>query len=202
MQQALTRSSEHSPGPGHSSSSDSSSSSALAHASPRETNSGSAVATDLRSALPNPTEEVRMQPEAQPSSRTPRIVTRDLRASFGSTQAVRGVSMDFRDHQVKAIIGPSGCGKSTLLRCINRMHETVPTARVEGQVLLDGQDIYARDVNAIDVRRLIGMVFQRPTAFPTMSIRDNVAAGLRILPRAHALGRTELQEAVERALRR
>jgi phosphate transport system ATP-binding protein len=89
------------------------------------------------------------------------------------------VSIDFPDGQVTAIIGPSGCGKSTLLRCLNRMHETVPLASVKGEVQLDGRDLYARGVNPIEVRRHIGMVFQRPTPFPTMSIRDNVAAGLR-----------------------
>ena len=88
--------------------------------------------------------------------------------------------------RVTAIIGPSGCGKSTLLRCLNRMHETVPGARVEGEVRFEGRDIYSPSVSAIGVRRHIGMVFQRPTPFPTMSIRDNVAAGLKILPRADA----------------
>src|SRR5829696_8606522 len=111
--------------------------------------------------------------------------TRALGAFFGSTQAVRDVSLDFPANEVTAIIGPSGCGKSTLLRCLNRMHETVPGARVGGQVVLsapgDGaQDLYAPGVNPIAVRRQIGMVFQRPTPFPTMSIRDNVAAGLKV----------------------
>ena len=113
-----------------------------------------------------------------PSAR-PRIAVRKLDALFGNTRAVREVSIDFQDGQVTAIIGPSGCGKSTLLRCLNRMHETVPLARVNGEVLLDGKDLYARGVNPIEVRRHIGMVFQRPTPFPTMSISDNVAAGLR-----------------------
>jgi phosphate transport system ATP-binding protein len=126
---------------------------------------------------------------------------RDLDAYFGSTRAVRDVSLDLRDGEVTAIIGPSGCGKSTLLRCLDRMHETVPGARVEGEVLLDGQDIYAKGVDAIRVRRHIGMVFQRPTPFPTMSIRDNVAAGLRVLGR-DAPSRRETDEIVEHALRR
>jgi len=94
------------------------------------------------------------------------------------------VTADFPDCEVTAVIGPSGCGKSTLLRCLNRMHETVPTASVEGDVTLDGTSIYKSDLTAIAVRREIGMVFQRPTPFPTMSIRDNVVAGLRILGRA------------------
>jgi phosphate transport system ATP-binding protein len=129
-----------------------------------------------------------------------RVAVRQLDAYFGAIRAVRGAGIDFFDRQVTAIIGPSGCGKSTLLRCINRMHETVPTARVEGEVLLDGRDIYARGVNAIEVRRHIGMVFQRPTPFPTMSIRDNVASGLSTLGR-HKPGRRETDEIVEQSLR-
>jgi len=122
-----------------------------------------------------------------------------LNAWFGSVHAVKDVDMQIHDRQVTAIIGPSGCGKSTFLRCLNRMHETVPTARVSGTVELDGRDIYARGVNAIAVRRHIGMVFQRPSPFPTMSIRDNVAAGLRILDVARP-SRAETHEIVERAL--
>lgn len=123
-----------------------------------------------------------------------------LDAYFGSVHAVKGVSMRIQDRQVTAIIGPSGCGKSTFLRCLNRMHETVPTARVEGEVELDGRDIYARGVNAIAVRKHIGMVFQRPTPFPTMSIRDNVAAGLRVMD-GH-VSRRETDAIVESALQR
>jgi phosphate transport system ATP-binding protein len=130
-----------------------------------------------------------------------RLEAAKLSAYFGSAEVVRGVSIGFRDREVTAIIGPSGCGKSTLLRCLNRMHETVPTARVGGSVTLDGQDIYARGVNAIEVRRHIGMVFQRPTPFPTMSIRDNVAAGLQILGR-HRPSKSETDHIVEDALRR
>jgi phosphate transport system ATP-binding protein len=111
------------------------------------------------------------------------------------------VTLAFREREVSAIIGPSGCGKSTLLRCLNRMHETVPTARVEGRVYLDGRDIYAPGVNPIAVRRHVGMVFQRPTPFPTMSIRDNVAAGLRV-SEGGMPPRGEVDEIVERALRR
>jgi len=122
-----------------------------------------------------------------------------LDAYFGSVHAVKGVSMRIDDRKVTAIIGPSGCGKSTFLRCLNRMHETVPTARVEGEVELDGRDIYASGVNAIAVRKHIGMVFQRPTPFPTMSIRDNVAAGLRVLDSARP-NRAQADEIVERAL--
>ena len=130
-----------------------------------------------------------------------RLEASALRAYFGSAEVVRGVSLAFGDRAVTAIIGPSGCGKSTLLRCLNRMHETVPTARVAGTVTLDSQDIYARGVNPIEVRRHVGMVFQRPTPFPTMSIRDNVAAGLQILGRDRP-SRTETDAIVEDALRK
>ena len=125
---------------------------------------------------------------------------RSLSAWFGDQPAVRSVSVDFRAREVTAIIGPSGCGKSTLLRCLNRMHETVPTARVEGSVRLHGTDIYGKAVSPIALRRHIGMVFQRPSPFPTMSIRDNVAAGLRV--RANRISRAATDETVERALRR
>jgi len=129
----------------------------------------------------------------------PRVRVSALDAYFGSVHAVKGVSMRIDNRKVTAIIGPSGCGKSTFLRCLNRMHETVSTARVEGEVELDGRDIYARGVNAIAVRKHIGMVFQRPTPFPTMSIRDNVAAGLRVLDSARP-NRAQADEIVERAL--
>jgi phosphate transport system ATP-binding protein len=130
-----------------------------------------------------------------------RLEASAVRAFFGSAEVIRSVSIPFRDREVTAIIGPSGCGKSTLLRCLNRMHETVPTARVNGSVSLDGHDIYARGVNAIEVRRHVGMVFQRPTPFPTMSIRDNVAAGLQILGRDKP-SRTETDHIVEDTLKR
>ena len=111
---------------------------------------------------------------------------------------MRNVSLEFADRAVTAIIGPSGCGKSTLLRCLNRMHETVPGAVVEGDVRLGGIDIY-KGSDPIAVRRHIGMVFQRPTPFPTMSIRDNVAAGLRLKLGAGP-SRSETAEIVESAL--
>ena len=130
----------------------------------------------------------------------PAVQTRGLDAYFGTTHAVRDVSLDVPENQVTAIIGPSGCGKSTLLRCLNRMHETIPLARVEGEVLLHGRNIYASEVDPIALRRHVGMVFQRPTPFPTMSIRDNVAAGLRVPP-GERLDRRQVDEVVERALR-
>jgi phosphate transport system ATP-binding protein len=106
--------------------------------------------------------------------------------------------MPLRDREVTAVIGPSGCGKSTFLRCLNRLHETVPLARASGRVLLDGRNIYARGVNPIRVRKHIGMVFQKPTPFPTMSIRDNVSAGLKVLRERPSRGET--REIVEKAL--
>ena len=130
----------------------------------------------------------------------PRIQVEGLSAWFGEARALRDVSVDLHDRRVLAIIGPSGCGKSTFLRAINRMHETVPGARATGRVLLDGHDIYDEGASPVKVRRMIGMVFQRPTPFPTMSIRDNVAAGLGVngdRPRPR-----EVDEIVERALRR
>ena len=130
-----------------------------------------------------------------------RLSVGELDAYFGTAHVVKTVSIDFLERNVTAIIGPSGCGKSTLLRCLNRMHETVPGAHARGRVLFEGQDIYARGIDPAALRRHIGMVFQRPTPFPTMSIRDNVAAGLRMLP-GPAAARGRADEIVERALRR
>jgi phosphate transport system ATP-binding protein len=103
-----------------------------------------------------------------------------LGAWFGRQQVLRGISLVVRPCSVLAIIGPSGCGKSTFIRCINRLHELVPGARVEGRLLLDGRDLYAPGVDPVELRRRVGMVFQRPNVFPTMSIRDNVLAGLQL----------------------
>jgi phosphate transport system ATP-binding protein len=147
---------------------------------------------------PTPADEVR--PLALRESRV-HLVAQEVDAWFGAVQAVRGALLAFRAGEVTAIIGPSGCGKSTFLRCLNRMHETVPGARVRGRVLLDGRDIYAPGASLATIRRRVGMVFQRPTPFPTMSIRDNVAAGLRALGRA-APGHAETDALVEDALRR
>jgi phosphate transport system ATP-binding protein len=131
----------------------------------------------------------------------PCIVANHLSAFFGETAAVRDVSISIPQNAVTAIIGPSGCGKSTLLRCFNRMHETVPRARVEGSVEILGSSIYGENTSPIAVRRHVGMVFQRPTPFPTMSIRANVAAGLRVDPKSHAT-RGATDEIVEEALQR
>jgi phosphate transport system ATP-binding protein len=109
------------------------------------------------------------------------IALRNLDAYYGETHAVKGVDLDYAANRVTAMIGPSGCGKSTLVRCINRMHEEIPGARTTGEVLLDGLDLYADEVDVVSVRRAIGMVFQKPNPFPTMSVFDNVAAGLRLI---------------------
>jgi phosphate transport system ATP-binding protein len=108
----------------------------------------------------------------------PKLEVQHLNAYFGGTRAVKDISLAVAVRHVLAIIGPSGCGKSTFVRCLNRMHELTPGARSEGRVLLDGEDVY--DVDPVYLRRRVGMVFQRPNVFPTMSIRDNVVAGLRL----------------------
>jgi phosphate transport system ATP-binding protein len=114
-----------------------------------------------------------------PASAGHSVSVKDLHAFYGSSEAVKGIDIEFAAGQVTAIIGPSGCGKSTMIRCINRMHEEIQGARATGEVALDGLDLYAPEVDLTAVRRLIGMVFQKPTPFPTMSIAQNVAAGLK-----------------------
>ncbi len=129
---------------------------------------------------------------------TARIATDKLTAMYGKFTAVKGVSLAFAPNQVHALIGPSGCGKSTFLRTLNRLHELSDQGWITGRVLLDGEDIYAPKVNAMQLRRRVGMVFQRPTPFPTMSVYDNVAAGLRVNRR---LPKAELDSVIERSLR-
>jgi phosphate transport system ATP-binding protein len=129
--------------------------------------------------------------------RLSRLRTEDLTARFAGKPAVRGVSLGFPANTVTAIIGPSGCGKSTFLRCLNRMHELVEGGTVEGRVLLDGVDVYAAQVDPIGLRKRVGMVFQKPTPFPTMSIFDNVAAGLKV----NGTDKGDMKEHVEVALR-
>jgi phosphate transport system ATP-binding protein len=124
------------------------------------------------------------------------ITVKDLHAYYGDNHAIRGVSIDYAANRVTAMIGPSGCGKSTVLRCLNRMHEEIPGARAEGSVTLDDVDIYGTKIDVVSVRRAIGMVFQKPNPFPTMSIFDNVAAGLRLTSgRGH-----NMRERVEQSL--
>ncbi|HET8976629.1 MAG TPA: phosphate ABC transporter ATP-binding protein PstB [Solirubrobacteraceae bacterium] len=125
------------------------------------------------------------------------VQVENLHAYYGANHAIKNINLTFRANEVTAIIGPSGCGKSTMVRCINRMHEEIPYARAEGRVLLDDEDVYSPKVDVTAVRRAIGMVFQRPNPFPTMSIFDNVASGLRL---AGVRGEN-MRERVHRSLR-
>src|ERR1051326_5161984 len=126
------------------------------------------------------------------------IHVQQLNAWFGAKQALYEIDLEIPPNQTTAIIGPSGCGKSTFVRCLNRMHETVPDARVNGKVAVGGMDVYGRGVSPVSVRRRIGMVFQKPNPFPTMSIYDNVAAGLKL---NGFRNRQKLDHIVEQALR-
>jgi phosphate transport system ATP-binding protein len=155
-----------------------------------------------------PADPVAVRPTVPPPARTVAdeaavaagaIEVQGLNVFYGAFQAIRDISLTIRPNAVTAIIGPSGCGKSTFLRTLNRMHELTPTARVEGSIRLDGTDIMAADVDPVQLRRVVGMVFQRPNPFPTMSIFDNVVAGLRLTGR-HS--QVELDEVAERSLRR
>ncbi|HEX3875329.1 MAG TPA: phosphate ABC transporter ATP-binding protein PstB [Solirubrobacteraceae bacterium] len=137
------------------------------------------------------------RPAPPATKRAHSVRLEELRAFYGSAEQVKGVDLDFHANEVTAIIGPSGCGKSTLLRCINRMHEEIPGAHAEGRVLLDDANIYDSSIDIVAVRRAIGMIFQKPNPFPTMSIFDNVAAGLRL----SGTGRGDLHGKVESALR-
>ncbi|TFH34251.1 MAG: phosphate ABC transporter ATP-binding protein [Anaerolineales bacterium] len=123
----------------------------------------------------------------------------DLNFYYGPSRALSHISIPIREREITALIGPSGCGKSTFLRCLNRMNDTIPHTRVEGQVLLDGVDIYQSGIDPVDLRQRVGMVFQKPNPFP-QTVFDNVAYGPRILDLAH--NRSELDEIVERSLQR
>jgi phosphate transport system ATP-binding protein len=126
-----------------------------------------------------------------------KVAVAGLSAFFGATRAVRDAAIDLVERKVTAIIGPSGCGKSTFLRCLNRMHELVPGASAKGKVLLDGEDVYGAAVDPVLLRRRVGMVFQKPNPFPSMTIRENVLAGLRL---TNQLDVARGDEIVERAL--
>ncbi len=128
-----------------------------------------------------------------------RLDATNLNIYYGKFLAVSNVNLTIAPRSVTAFIGPSGCGKSTVLRTLNRMHEVIPGARVDGEVMLDGENIYANKVDPVDVRRTIGMVFQRPNPFPTMSIYDNVVAGLRLQSRR--ISKSDLDGVVEKSLR-
>jgi phosphate transport system ATP-binding protein len=127
------------------------------------------------------------------------IHVKDLNAWFGATQALHNISMEIPAKHATAIIGPSGCGKSTFVRCLNRMHETLPQTRVDGKVAIGDLDVYGKGVSPVWIRRRVGMVFQKPNPFPTMSIYDNVAAGLKL---NGFRNRRELDTVVERSLRK
>ena len=127
-----------------------------------------------------PTVERAAAERTQPEQTGHTVTLDNVDAYYGDTRAVKGVNLKYAANRVTAMIGPSGCGKSTLVRCINRMHEEIPGARCEGRVLLDDADLYDSSVDVTAVRRAIGMVFQKPNPFPTMSVYDNVAAGLRL----------------------
>jgi phosphate transport system ATP-binding protein len=153
-----------------------------------------------RSPMPPPTRPQTSAPAAAavaPAKPGLSVRLEKLRAFYGSSEQVKGIDLDFHANEVTAIIGPSGCGKSTMVRCINRMHEEIPGARAEGRVLLDELDVYDSSVDVVAVRRAIGMVFQKPNPFPTMSIFDNVASGLRLSSRRSG----DLRPKVETALR-
>jgi phosphate transport system ATP-binding protein len=128
-----------------------------------------------------------------------KIRLEDMNVYFGDNRAVKGVSIDFHENMVTAIIGPSGCGKSTVLRAMNRMHDMIPSARVTGKVIFDNADIYDRNVDPVTIRRRIGMVFQKPNPFPAMSIYDNVIAGYKLVGR---IKKQEADQIVEDSLKR
>ena len=155
----------------------------------------SAAATNLARTAEQATE----RPVAKVERVAKRFTVKGVDLYYGDFHAVQDVSMTIEPNQVTALIGSSGCGKTTVLRSLNRMHELTPGARVEGEVLLDDQDMYAADVDPVEVRRLVGMVFQAPNPFPTMSVHENVAAGLTLNRRG--ISKSEKDEIVERSLR-
>jgi phosphate transport system ATP-binding protein len=128
-----------------------------------------------------------------------KIRLEDLNVYFGGNRAVKDISIDFHENMVTAIIGPSGCGKSTVLRSINRMHDLIPSARVTGSIIFDDADIYAKNIDPVEIRRRIGMVFQKPNPFPAMTIYDNVIAGYKLIGR---LKKQDADQIVEESLKR
>ncbi len=127
-----------------------------------------------------------------------KVKVEGLNAYFSNIHALKGINISIKEKKVTAIIGPSGCGKSTFIRCINRLHEVVPHAKVSGRILFDGKDIYSSAIDPIEIRRRIGMVFQRPNPFPVLSIYDNVAAGLKLNGMKR---KDDLDEIVEKTLK-
>jgi phosphate transport system ATP-binding protein len=165
------------------------------------------MTTELLPAADNAQPSSQIAPTSTPEAAAPvvaepttgRIEIEDLNVYYGAFRAVRDVSMTITPHAITAIIGPSGCGKTTFLRTLNRMHELTPSARMEGSVRLDGEDVNGSDVDPVALRRVVGMVFQRPNPFPTMSIYDNVVAGLKLTGRPRG---TNFDDVVERCLRK
>ncbi len=152
----------------------------------------------LETDLAKTAEQAKMRGDDKVERMSKRFTVKDLNLFYGDFQAVHGVTMTIQPNQVTALIGSSGCGKTTVLRSLNRMHELTPGARVEGEVHLDDQNIYASNIDPVDVRRLVGMVFQAPNPFPTMSVYENVAAGLTL---NRKVSKSEKDEVVERSLR-
>ena len=137
--------------------------------------------------------------EGASSRSSVKVETRGLKASFGDFEVLKGVDLKIPQNSITAIMGPSGCGKTTYIRCLNRLHELTPGAKTEGEALLDGEDIYAKNVDPVAIRRKIGMVFQKPNPFPTMTVYENVVAGLKL---NGVRDRKILDYAVEHSLRR
>jgi phosphate transport system ATP-binding protein len=157
--------------------------------------------TRVAPSMTRPTQGPRLVPSGPRRKRDDHRVAlhvEHLSAWYGSKLAVSDLSMDIYANSITALIGPSGCGKSTFIRCLNRMHEVVPGARVQGTVQLEGDDIYAPEADPTRIRQRIGMVFQKPNPFPTMSIAENVAAGLRLM---NVQSRSEIDDRVEEALK-
>lgn len=148
--------------------------------------------------LTNTVEQTSFNPNGQAIASQLRLQSLNLSVIYGSTHGIKDISIPIYDKKVTALIGPSGCGKTTFLRALNRMHDLTRNARVEGKVLLSGKDIYAPKVDPVVIRRKLGMVFQKPTPFPTMSIYDNVVAGLKLVGIKNKL---ILDEVVEKSLR-
>lgn len=168
---------------------------------PEETKTATVgAAPKATSAAPGPISNSRpaASPSATSSEAGPALTVKNLSVFFGKNQVLKSVSLDIQSRAVTAIIGPSGCGKSTFLRSLNRMHELVPEARMDGDIRLFGQDIYSKDVEAVIVRRRVGMVFQKSNPFPTMSIAENVTVGLRL---NGTRNRAVLAERTEQSLR-
>ena len=157
----------------------------------------------MKSGIPSPL-KLRSRGDRQPDRASAtalpaKMTARGVKVFYGAKQALKGIDLDIQENRVLALIGPSGCGKSTFLRCLNRMNDTIEGCRVEGRIALDGEDVYGKAVDAVQLRARVGMVFQKPNPFPT-SIYDNVAYG----PRIHGLasGRDELDEVVQTSLKR